>query len=80
MPEILGRDQNRLCTHDLGRNKEMTHTFMQVQQFHKQGQDPIQQFNLGKFSVNATDVDEILWEGGPTGSSAAYVREVRLQS
>lgn len=49
---------------------------MQVQQFHKQGQDPIQQFSLGKFSANVTDIDEIFWEGAPTGTSSAYVREV----
>lgn len=50
---------------------------MQVLQFHKQGQDSVQQFSLGKFSINATDLDEILSEGGPTGTSDAYVREVR---
>lgn len=60
-------------------NKESI-LYLQVLQFHKQGQDPVQQFSLGKFSVNATDLDEILSEGGPTGTSNAYVREVRLNN
>lgn len=52
----------------------------QVRQFHKQGEETSQQFNLGKFAANLTDVDEINSEIGTTGASLAYVREVSLCS
>lgn len=51
---------------------------LQILQYHKQGDNILQQFSLGRYAANLSDVNEIHWEVGPTGTSTAYVRQASV--
>ena len=50
----------------------------QVRQFHKEGDQVTSEYELGHFSGNTSEVDEVLYEDGPVTLANPYVREVLL--
>ena len=49
---------------------------MQIRQYHLQGDVVSQEYVLGVFAANVSDVDAIQQETGPTGIPKAYVYQV----
>jgi len=61
--------QSRCITHEQKR-------WLQIRQFHVQGDSVDQEYVLGLYAGNQSDVDALQRETGPTGVTKAYVREV----
>ena len=50
--------------------------YLQIRQYHLQGEAVSQEYVLGVFAANVSDIDAIQQETGPTGIPKAYVYQV----